>query len=282
METKLKIVHETVYEFKNEVFIDPHYLRFKPRVTSYNRLESAEVKVFPIPLAFSEQSDAENNLVHFCQFEGLHTMLTVRSISVVVLRENNPFNFSLYPIESYDLPLQYDQQTQAILQAALLPNTINNGLIDFGNSVLASSNNKTLDFLVNLTNRIYADFTGEERLLGEPNSPETTLERRKGSCRDLAWMQIHLLRYFGIAARFVSGYYFTNAGHTPYELHAWVEVYLPGAGWIGFDPSNGILTGSSHIPVCSSAHYQNTMPITGTYRGTPDTKMETSLLIEKI
>ncbi|MDW7694712.1 transglutaminase family protein [Flammeovirgaceae bacterium SG7u.111] len=282
METKLKIVHETVYEFTNEVFIEPHYLRFKPRVTSYNKLESIDFKIFPTPISLSEQSDAENNSVYFCQFDGLHMMVSFRSISVVTLWENNPFNFGLFPIENYDLPLQYDPQTQMILHAALLPYNISNSLIDFGNTVLANSNNKTLDFLVNLTNRIYADFTGETRLVGEPNSPETTLQRGKGSCRDLAWMQIHLLRYFGIAARFVSGYYFTNAGHTPYELHAWVEVYLPGAGWVGFDPSNGILAGSSHIPVCSSAHYQHTMPITGTYRGAPNTNMETSLLIEKI
>jgi transglutaminase-like putative cysteine protease len=154
--------------------------------------------------------------------------------------------------------------------------------MEYGRNILAASFNRTLDFLVNLTSRIHVDFTAETRLQGEPYSPDTTFRLRKGSCRDLAWMQIQLVRNFGIAARFVSGYYYNHLLNNSFELHAWVEVYLPGAGWVGFDPSNGILAVSTHIPICSSAHYQNTLPVIGSFRGGASSTMDVSLSIEKI
>jgi len=74
------------------------------------------------------------------------------------------------------------------------------------------------------------------------------------------------MRHLRIAARFVSGYYLTDSGDPSHELHAWIEVYLPGAGLIEFDPSYGSLAGTSHIPICSSTHYQNTLPVIGSFR----------------
>jgi transglutaminase-like putative cysteine protease len=282
MEMKLKIVHETVYEFNDEVFIEPHYLRFKPRVTPYNKLESADFKIFPTPSGLSEQRDAENNLVHFCWFEGMHINLSIRSESVVVLQENNPFNFIVFPSAYFDMPLHYSSHLKDILYAAFLSTKIDNPLIEYGNQILEKSTYKTLNFITNLTNQIHLDFKLESRPEGEPFESDKTFNLKKGSCRDLSWMQIQLLRHMGIAARFVSGYYFIESEDSEHELHGWVEVYLPGAGWVGFDPGNGIVAGSSHIPVCSSAHYQNTMPITGSFRGAADSAMDTSLSIEKI
>jgi transglutaminase-like putative cysteine protease len=95
-------------------------------------------------------------------------------------------------------------------------------------------------------------------------------------------MQIQLLRHLGIAARFVSGYYFIGSENPSHDLHAWVEVYLPGAGWIGFDPSHGSAAGANHIPICSSAYFQNTMPVIGSFRGGASSKMEVLVSIEKI
>jgi transglutaminase-like putative cysteine protease len=282
METKLKIVHETIYEFNEEVFIEPHYLRFKPRVTPYNKLESADFKIFPSPVGLSEQSDAENNLVHFCWFDGLHKQLIVHMESVVALRGNNPFDFIVFPETYVELPLDYSYQLKHTLHAALGCTKIDQALVDFGNNILQKSAYKTLDFITSLTNQIHADFILESRTQGEPFEADKTFRLKKGSCRDLSWMQIKLLRHLGIAARFVSGYYFVESEDAIHELHGWVEVFLPGAGWVGFDPSNGIIAGSSHIPICSSAHYQNTMPITGSFRGGADSTMVTSLSIEEI
>ena len=282
METKLRIIHETVYEFDDEVFIEPHYLRFKPRITPYNQLESTELKMVPEPIGLSEQSDAENNLVHFSWFDGMHSSLTIRSDSVVVLRENNPFNFIVFPTGFFDLPFHYSSQLNDTLYAALLYGKIGKPLNDYGNHLLEKATYKTLNFISNLTNQIHDDFTLILREEGEPFEANKTFELKSGSCRDLSWMQIQLLRHLGIAARFVSGYYFIESASAVHDLHGWLEVYLPGAGWVGFDPSHGIIAGSAHIPICSSAYYQNTMPVTGSFRGSANSTMHTSLTIENL
>ena len=95
-------------------------------------------------------------------------------------------------------------------------------------------------------------------------------------------MEIHLLRNMGIASRFVSGYFYLPLEKEGFDLHAWVEVFIPGAGWIGFDPSHGMVAGASHIPVASSAHYDNTMAVTGAVRGSASSELETKLWIEAL
>ena len=93
-------------------------------------------------------------------------------------------------------------------------------------------------------------------------------------------MQIQLLRNLGLAAGFVSGYYYVDVEDPQYELHAWIEVFVPGAGWIGFDPSNRFVTANMHISVCSSAHYGNTMPVSGSVHGDAQAQLKTQLIIE--
>lgn len=255
MERRVKIVHDTFYQFDAPVFIHPHYLRFKPKVTPYSKPLTFELSVFPIPIGKSEQRDTESNLVHFCWFDYFHHSLSIRSESVVVLREINPFDFILFPEHYSGLPFTYDPSLRDNLHASLLINKVDYPLIDYGNAILSASGNHTLNFITHLTQRIHADFNAESRLVGPPHDSNLTFHLKKGSCRDLSWMQIQLLRFMGIAARFVSGYYFMPVQNTLPELHGWLEVYLPGAGWIGFDPSHGIIAGSSHIPVCASSQY---------------------------
>ncbi len=120
------------------------------------------------------------------------------------------------------------------------------------------------------------------RLTGNPHHPNELFRLKTGSCRDFAWMQIQILRNLGFAARFVSGYFYLDAESPEFELHAWIEVFVPGAGWIGLDPSHGILAGNAHIPVASSANYQNTMPVSGTVRGEATSKLKTELQIELV
>ena len=281
METRLKITHETTYTFSTEVFIEPHHLRFQPRVTPHNRLESFDIDLATTPTGLSEQTDAENNLVHFCWFSGMHRSLSIRAMSVVLLTENNPFDFILFPNRYFDMPFEYSPPLTHVLRAALHATKIHLPLVDYGTRVLEGAAYKTINFITALTSQICYDFTLETRLEGEPLEPGVTFASKKGSCRDLSWMQIQLLRHLGVAARFVSGYFFVESAHPEPELHAWVEVYLPGAGWIGFDPSNGILAGSAHVPVCSSSQYENTMPVTGSFRGKATSKLTTSLSVER-
>ncbi len=277
---RFKIIHETDYEFSEGVFLEPHCLRFKPKNTPYLDLESHSLKLSITPSGISEQLDAEDNFVHFCWFEGLHKRISIRSETVLRSSPYNPFNFLIHPPEFNTIPFSYSDDLIDLLQKYLNPEPVNQGLLMYGKAILAAKNNDTLNFLTGLTTQIHDNFIVESREEGIPFEPDKTFKIKKGSCRDLVWMQIQLLRTLGIASRFVSGYYYVDVENPHYELHAWVEVFLPGAGWIGFDPSNGIVTAHTHIAVASSSHFKNTMPVSGTVRGDATSELRTNLHIE--
>jgi transglutaminase-like putative cysteine protease len=279
---KIHLVHETKYEFNSKVFFEPHYLRFKPRNSPQIKLENFNLEIYPVPTGISEHIDAENNLVHLCWFDGVFDKMKIKSEFLLESLEYNPFNFIIYPGDYLNIPFQYEKEFIEILHPALKLEPVDKPLIEFSEKIVHDSNSATIDFLTNLTKQIHSSFTIENREIGKPFDAKKTFRLKKGSCRDLAWMQIILLRHVGFAARFVSGYYFLDIKNADFELHAWVEVFLPGAGWIGFDPSHGIIAGNTHIPIASSAKSEFTMPVSGTIRGDADSIMKTKLNIENI
>lgn len=265
---KFKIAHTTAYKYSDEVFFEPHYLRFKPKSTVYNSIIDHHIEVEPQPIGFTEQLDVENNHIRLCWFDNTHQEMKIIVNSVIEVSEYNPLNFILYPKEFLQIPFTYDDRTQLLLQPALKKESITNDMVNYLEAILQKTSNRSIDFLIELNASIYKDFTAEYRETGEPLDIDFTFNEKRGSCRDLSWMHIHLLRHLGIAARFVSGYLYLESDEKPvFELHAWVEVYLPGAGWIGFDPTHGLVTSCYHIPLASSSFYENTMPVSGSIRG---------------
>jgi transglutaminase-like putative cysteine protease len=279
---QLQISHVTEYAYSNPVFLEPHYLRFKPKASPHSWVKRVDILMNPEPAGFSEQIDIENNHIRLNWFEGMHTGLKISINTLLHISEYNPFNFLVYPDEYLSVPFSYSERAGLLLNPALQVSGLTRTMEDYVKGILDKAKHNTINFLTDLTRQIQTDFILESRDSGPPLDPSATFETRKGSCRDLAWMQIHFLRHLGIAARFVSGYYFLNDENSEFELHAWVEVYLPGAGWIGFDPSHGIITDCYHIPLASSAYYQNTMPVTGSVRGSAKSTMETELTISLI
>nr|WP_233164307.1 transglutaminase family protein [Snuella sedimenti] len=180
------------------------------------------------------------------------------------------------------MPFEYFERQRKLLYGSLLKKAISEDLLDYGNSILKEANFNTVSYLTALTKQIHADFSIVHREVGAPFAPNRTFKHKKGSCRDLAWMQINLLRKQSIAARFVSGYYYFEMDEPHYELHAWVDVFLPGAGWLGLDPSYGVLTGNTHFPLAVSAIPESTMPVSGVIRGSAKSKLTTQLSIEKM
>ena len=277
---KYKILHDTEYNFSTEVFPEPHYLRFRPKQTPYIDVISFDLKIDPVPEGQSEQFDVENNIIHFCWFGNMTRKISIQAISIVEVKDFNPFNFILHPGESSNLPLNYSDNFSTLLETALSEKIGKNPLYDYGQNCLKDANFETLKFITNLTKQIHSDFNLIYREEGKAWDPEKTFSLKKGSCRDLAWMQVQIFRSQGLAARFVSGYFYLNDENIQFELHAWVEIFLPGAGWIGVDPSHGIFTGNSHIPVASSVDFDNTLPVTGTTRGNSDSQLKTKLEIK--
>lgn len=279
---KFKISHTTEYSYSDSVFFEPHYFRFKPKVSTYSSIIDFELKIKPDPVGYSEQIDIENNSIRLSWFEGLHQKLRIEVDTVFEVSEYNPFNFLVHPPEYLNIPFKYSERTNELLKPSLQTGSLPKTMKDFINELLVNTNNQSINFLLELTRHIHKEFVLENRETGEPHKTAYTFEQKKGSCRDLAWMQIHLLRHLGIGARFVSGYFYLDSDNPEFELHAWLEAFLPGAGWIGFDPSHGIITGSYHIPLASSAFFENTMPVSGTVRGNALSTMEYDLKIDII
>lgn len=280
---KFKIIHKTEYEFSQAVFFEPHSFRFKPKNTPHLRLEYFKLFLSPKPVGLSEILDPENNFIHFSWFEGLFEKMEINVELIVDSKEYNPFNFLLYPSNCLTTPFDYPDSLKKILLPSLKQVKIKSELRQFGEKILKKTQFKTMDFLTNLTQEIHQAFIVQYRETGEPMNPDETFRLKCASCRDLAWMQIHLLRNLNFATRFVSGYYYIPVEKdtkSQFELHAWLEVYLPGAGWIGFDPSHGIVVANNHFIVSSSPDYENTMSVSGTIRGSASSKMKTQLNIE--
>lgn len=278
---KFKITHNTIYLFNSEVFLEPHYLRFRPKQTAYVDVTDYSITILSEPVGHKVIQDEENNVVDFCWFEGMTNQLSITSTTILETKPFNPFDFLIYPLVFNQLPLQYDELQKKLLFSTLEGQLISQELLDYGTAILKASDFSTISFLTNLTKQLHEDFSVEYREIGSPLQPDETFTIKRGSCRDLSWMQINLLRQFGIAARFVSGYYYFDMIQPAYELHAWVEVFLPGIGWLGLDPSHGIFTGNTHFPIASSAHFENTMPVSGGIRGSATSQLRTELSIEK-
>jgi transglutaminase-like putative cysteine protease len=191
---------------------------------------------------------------------------------------------------SWGAPLQTQQQVQRGASAGL-GSGVGDGLIArpgagtvaaWAAELAAAVNQNTTAFLMQLADLIHHDFQHVGRFEGEPMAPEQTLSGRSGACRDTAMLFVAACRSQGLAARFVSGY---SIHHPPevseHELHAWAEVYLPGAGWRGYDPSLGLAVADGHLVLATAPDHRLAAPVTGTYRGTGVTSTMTYALTVK-
>ncbi|GAA0854822.1 transglutaminase family protein [Aliiglaciecola litoralis] len=276
-----KIIHETTYLFSDEVFLEPHMLRFRPKQTAFIDVTSFSIALVSEPEGHRVIEDEEHNVVDFCWFEKLTNSFAIRVESSLQTKAYNPFSFIVHPDYFNTVPFTYSDHQYQILYASLQKAPLSQELVDYADAVLHRAEFRTITFVTNLTIQIHKDFSVEYREVGAPLSPQDTFTIKKGSCRDLSWMLINLLRHYGIAARFVSGYFYFDMEEPTYELHAWIEIFIPGTGWLGFDPSHGILTGNTHFPVASSAIAENTMPVSGGIRGSASSQLLTKLTIHK-
>lgn len=276
-----KIIHETTYSFSDDVFLEPHYLRFRPKQTPFIELNGFSIELKSESEGHKIFEDEEHNIIDFYWFEKLTNTFTISAQSSLQTKPYNPFDFLVHPDSFNSIPFNYSTHQQKILYASLQHVALAKEIVDYAEGILVLSKNNTINFVTNLTMQIHKDFCVEYREVGPPLNPTNTFTIKKGSCRDLSWMLINLLRYYGIASRFVSGYLYFETENPVYELHAWVEVFVPGAGWLGFDPSHGMLTGNTHFAVAASAIPENTMPVSGGIRGSAQSTLHTNLIIEK-
>jgi transglutaminase-like putative cysteine protease len=283
----LKIHHHSTYLYGSQVYLEPQYFRFKPLQNQFYHLKDFQIKISPEPAGLKEILDWDNNLVHFAWFNELTDSLKIECESVLEITPFNPFNFIIYPEHYLTLPFDYPLSEVTLLRPYLEHVPLNGDIKNFVQKIKDQVNNSTLEFVIALTKKIQEDFDYTIRESGPPYEPEKTFHLKQGACRDLTWLQIQICRAEGIAARFVSGYQYQDQDDPSEEqkdpeVHAWMEVFFESTGWIGFDPSAGIVTNHCYIPVSHSAIPSLTLPVTGTYRGDTAAELNTFLSISKL
>lgn len=259
------IRHNTHYRYSHPVQLGPQQLRFYPRDDGAQRVIDFQLNVSPAPAGHNEQLDLEGNRVTQVWFENQTDRLDIEvSMQVETLR-HNAFDFILTP-EAAVLPINHTEDfisTRGYLEPIEPDNTVT----AFAAKLSQTVNNNTLGFLNALNRQLFTDFIHIHRDTGVPQSPAHTLQSRHGACRDLAVLFIDCCRAEGIAARFASGYQKGDLQSERRHLHAWPEVYLPGAGWRGFDPTHGMAIADTHVTIAAAAHSSDTMPVSGSFTG---------------
>jgi len=237
----------------------------------------------PSPAGKHDFLDPEGNCATCLWFEEQVSTLTVLTSFDAQTYGINPFGYLVTDDSFFQLPVQYAQKdavSLASFQAIIDPT---NTVEMFTRSIRDKSKGKTIEFLFQLCTEIYENFRVETRLKGEPHLPGVTIESKRGACRDLALLYVAACRNVGLAARFVSGYQEGDAGMKHPHLHAWAEVYIPGGGWRGYDPTHGLAVADRHVVLAASRDPAGAAPVTGTYRGTGVTaKMDYQLSLARI
>ena len=273
MSIHVALNHLTHYRYDRLVELGPQIVRLRPAPHSRTRILSYSLNVAPAGHFINWQQDPQSNYLARLVFPEKTRELRVEVDLVAEMSVFNPFDFFLEP-HAEDYPFSYTTDERSELMPYLIRRAPGPAFEQYL-AAIPRAKARTIDFLVAINQRVQKDISYHIRMEPGVQTPEKTLTRAEGSCRDSAWLLVQLLRHLGLAARFVSGYLIQltadvkaldgpsgpSADFT--DLHAWCEVYLPGAGWIGLDPTSGLLAGEGHIPLACSPDPSSAAPITG-------------------
>ncbi len=262
--------HSTTYKYDRPVALSPHLLRLQPRSGGAQSVQHYEAIVNPLPLHTSSLLDLAGNTITQLRFapDQLLTSLEIITTAQVTTHCTNPFDYLLEPW-AVTFPINYPTSVLSQLQGYFAPLAIAEPLdpivYELAIETSQAVDHNTSLFLTALSQRIYTSCTYQIRETGSPLPAGITWRQKSGSCRDLTVLFIAACRAMGLAARFVSGYTEGEPEAAKY-LHAWAEVYLPGGGWRGFDPTLGLAVADRHIPLAAAALPPEASPLTGSLR----------------
>ena len=273
MSIHVALHHVTDYKYDRRVSLGPQIVRLRPAPHARTRILSYSLKITPAEHFINWQQDPQANYLARLVFPEKTSEFRVVVDLVAEMSVLNPFDFFLEPSHMH-YPFTYEGPHLHELAGYMVKMPATPLFRKYLDSI-PRAKKTTIDFLVELNQRLQKDIKYLIRLEPGVQTPEETLTNGSGSCRDSAWLMVNLLRHLGVAARFVSGYLIQlvadvkaldgpsgpEADFT--DLHAWCEVYLPGAGWIGFDPTSGLMAGEGHIPLACSAEPGSASPIEG-------------------
>ena len=273
---KLTIRNRTAYRFDRPVFLEPHIIRLRPRIDAAVWPLTIQLAIEPAPTMRAEYLDLEGNVVTQAWFSGTTEHLRIDSQSTVETHLTDPFRF-LLDDPGRRLPEPYPTELMDRLQAyRTAPDSVSREVRTFALAVAEEVVRRPERFPGTLADRLHQECKLEIRREGTPKSAEDTLAEKRGACRDLAVLFNECCRSLGLAARFVSGYAHVD-GSDDHELHAWSEVYLPGGGWRGYDPTHGLAVADRHVVVAAAAEPADAAPVSGSYRGSVNATLETTV-----
>ena len=293
MGIKVALEHRTSYTFDRLVEVFPHVVRLRPAPHSRTPIEAYSLQVEPADHFINWQQDAFGNFLARLVFPSRTRKLSITVGLIADMKVINPFDFFIeewaerigfqYPkalaedLKPYLRPV--DEGDEGSGPGELTSEWVRSFIAAFGGQDRTApgfgGETRTIDFLVALNRAVNADVGYSVRMEPGVQTPDHTLRTGIGSCRDSAWLLVSILREMGLAARFVSGYLVQLTSDVEAldgpsgpaadftDLHAWTEVYIPGAGWVGLDPTSGLFAGEGHIPLAATPHPDSAAPITG-------------------
>ena len=277
MAIRIALHHKTSYRYDRPVTLSPHEVRLRPAPQARTPILAYSLTVLPKQHFINWQQDPYGNFVGRLVFREKSEVLELMVDLVADLAAINPFDFFLEPYAE-TFPFSYPQELREALAPYLQAGPAGPLLAEWlarARRNLLNTPLATPDFLVAVNRRLQGDIGYVKRMEPGVQGAEETLLKRRGSCRDSCWLLVQILRSMGLGARFVSGYLIQlEAGPEAQagpggpaadcaDLHAWTEVYLPGAGWIGLDPTSGMLAGEGHIPLACTATPSSAAPVSG-------------------
>jgi len=266
MAIQVALHHKTHYRYDRPVELGPHLIRLRPAPHCRTPIHAYSLTVVPAKHFLHWQQDPLGNYLARLIFPESTSEFAVDVDLIAEMTVINPFDFFL---ESYASTYPFAYDAEAARQ--LCPYVEAEPAGPLVSALLAEIPRETagtMDFLVGLNQRLQSKIGYVRRMEPGIQSCEDTLAQGQGSCRDSAWLFVQVTRHLGLAARFVSGYLIQLAADDGPEedfgaLHAWAEVYLPGAGWVGFDPTSGLLASEGHIPLACTPDTPSAAPISG-------------------
>ena len=281
---RYKILHRTYYNFSADVQLKPHALRLRPREGHELWIESSSLKITPTATLLWHR-DVEDNSVAIATFSAPTRQLLVESEVIIQHYNEAPLDFIVADY-AIDYPFSYTNEDRAVLSPYMKFNrtTEKDELAEWVNNIWqAGEPIQTYTLLHRLNLHIHKTLSYKIREEPGVQTADQTLACGSGSCRDFANLFIEAARRLGLASRFVSGYLYTQPAPVDFgATHAWAEVYLPGAGWKGFDPTAGEIAGTNHIIVAVARLPESVPPIAGAFVGPPEASMDVGVWVTEL